>query len=145
MIDANELRIGNKVRNDIHCAPDLAIDIYVGEICDGYIVQQNISPSHVRTTLPFSELSGIPLTPEILGSYGFEKNTVYEEGIIFYESGEIEIQIVDNGFYLGWVNETGYWGDVEKQIRSIELKHLHQLQNLYFALTGKELKVNLFK
>lgn len=34
-----------------------------------------------------------------------------------------------------------YWMDFNWD--TIEIKYLHQLQNLYFALTGKELEINL--
>ena len=61
----------------------------------------------------------IPLTPEILEKVRFA-------GTIF----PAQLSISDSGKY--------YWGNI-----NVELKYLHQLQNLYFALTGEELEIKL--
>lgn len=62
----------------------------------------------------------IPLTEEWLLKFGFEKGSL----IYFNLNGEIVFK-GDNAFrYFGL---------------TVQLKYVHQLQNLYFALTGQEL------
>ena len=67
--------------------------------------------------------SPIPLTPEILEKWGFISNPYQDR----FELGQVYIQYcgVRNMFWL--------------ENYSPELKYLHQLQNLYYALTGEEL------
>jgi hypothetical protein len=79
----------------------------------------------------------IPLTPEILEKCGFELNkynSTYGHSGIGYlcleplNQGQYDvIPICDNG----------------KAINKKPLQHLHQLQNLYYTLTGEELNLNL--
>jgi hypothetical protein len=68
----------------------------------------------------------IPLTPEILVRLGAQKDTETDYRW-FMLDGSITIDIDDFGACVG-----SWWLD-----RTIE--HLHQLQNLYFALTDREL------
>lgn len=118
MIKANELRIGNWILPEHNLDGDFHLVTGIGEgSVNGYI-QDWYSP--------------IPLTPEILEKCGFEatngieiKNYIWL--VIHCDSGEANI-------YNIYKNET-------LQLR-IECKYLHQLQNLYFALTGEELVFN---
>lgn len=72
----------------------------------------------------------IPLTDEWLLKFGFNSNgKVWEidsiNGIVF------EIEYVSDCYYLHTQGEWGYQG----------FSYVHQLQNLYFALTGQELEL----
>jgi len=68
----------------------------------------------------------IPLTEEKLLKFGFYKNIDTE---LFEKDGfQIDISVIKCLFYLP---EFGDWYK--------ELEYLHQLQNLYFALTNEEL------
>lgn len=69
--------------------------------------------------------SPIQLTEEILLKCGFQPKYF---GIKTYYSPLMEL---DHDFYLMGVDY------------GVKIKHLHQLQNLYFALTGEELEVKL--
>lgn len=69
----------------------------------------------------------IPLTPEILEKCGFEK---YDRFLYRLKNGWHWISVDTNSLYIHG-----------KQVVLID--YLHQLQNLYFALTGKELNVQL--
>lgn len=76
--------------------------------------------------------SPIQLTEEILLKCGFDENMVLstiEGEIRYYGDGDINIGGEDS-CTLGMVYIA-------------KCKYLHQLQNLYFALTGKELEVEL--
>lgn len=86
----------------------------------------------------------IPLTEELLLKCGFVKgNAIYSTGYSIY--------IRKTDFYLRPAYKGGYyWGfnisdeknDCElNDVRPIE--YLHQLQNLYFALTEEELPITL--
>jgi hypothetical protein len=86
------------------------------------ICQYNTSGYLLETLKP------IPLTEEILLKCGFEKT--YFENIPYFEKGCLTI---DGCFY-----------DVElMDSTKLNIIHLHQLQNLYFALTGQELNIEL--
>lgn len=69
----------------------------------------------------------IPLTPEILEKCGFV-HTVGNN----YETINFRV----------WLESTGTYIFFERKIR-LRLDYLHQLQNLYYALTNTELKINL--
>jgi hypothetical protein len=78
------------------------------------------------------ELAGIvqpiPLTPEILEAAGFEHNPKSE-------------------LWINWVicfdKNLQCFISIGREEQDIEINYLHQLQNLYFSLTGTELKVSL--
>jgi hypothetical protein len=87
------------------------------------------------------ELDALPLTEEWLLKFGFEYNKrgnwnrYFKEGIYprsfafqFYKNGRIDFWYGD--FNVGNLN----------RIKYNPLQYVHQLQNLYFALTGKELE-----
>lgn len=69
--------------------------------------------------------AAIPLTPEILERCGFEK----EEPLGWYRKGFMDI-FEGNPFHYASGNSL-----------CPDLLYLHQLQNLYFALTGEELEI----
>ncbi len=69
------------------------------------------------------DLQPIPLTPEIMVMAGFGKG-----GEGFYYKNGIEYNL-DEQLLEG--------------IGDVPLQYVHQLQNLYFALTGQELTIDL--
>lgn len=73
----------------------------------------------------------IPLTPEILEKAGFE---IQISQIDFWKKGKV---------YMYWDGEelSANFGHIEQL--DVHVKYLHQLQNLFFALTGEELTVSL--
>lgn len=131
MIQVNELRIGSH--------------IIFGELPD-VVCGLNNDGSYLSTSgeiLPLSDCTGIPLTEEILLKCGFVRQitTPHIMELIAPELGEEGyIEHIDGNFTLtkegsGYYND--YFGLYDR------IKYLHQLQNLYFALTGKELQINL--
>lgn len=75
-------------------------------------------------------VSPIPITPEILEAAGFE--TVRGE---LYKI---------NGYWYDLKDKTfGSFAIENGEPIAENIKSLHQLQNLYFALTGEELTVNM--
>jgi len=71
----------------------------------------------------------IPLTEEWLVKFGFECN---------FNNPNKWLQIAENGeeleIYSDWLGEQCLYDRVS-------IKYVHQLQNLYFALTGNELTI----
>lgn len=107
-------------------ANELRIGNWVNDKSVGY-VQVNwltFHPDNLKNTEP------IPLTPEILENAGFEA----------LDHGARDTSFCRNNFFLRWYV-------IEEVVRyeGREIKYLHQLQNLYFALVGEELKVELCK
>lgn len=90
------------------------------------IVQVNSLSSDQINGYYSSGFSPIPLTGDILLKCGFEKNenTYYHE-LFMFNNGVLRV-IADN------YRTTG---------KDVRIEFLHQLQNIYFALTGKELEV----
>ena len=116
---------------------DLRIGSYVIdnlEICQVLQIEAN---GNVMTTckskFPISnveDLEPVKLTENVLLMCGFDENMVLstiEGEIRYYGDGDINIGGEDS-CTLGMVYIA-------------KCKYLHQLQNLYFALTGKELEV----
>ena len=115
---AEELRIGNWVynsttKNNMQVYPMMIPQLYNIEKEHGSLKDSNIKP--------------ITLTEEILLKCGFER-TEYNDyrhpvliGTLTLFDGVCELHLSD--LYSVWVES------------------LHQLQNLYYALTGKELEV----
>jgi hypothetical protein len=78
----------------------------------------------------------IPLTPELLERCGFKWDSVPdsdgdEHNIYETNWGDFEVTMPDNDI----LELEGF--------RMPHIKHLHQLQNIYFALTGIELEIKL--
>lgn len=137
MINVRELRIGNNVSTGSENAMTVAqIAFRYGD--DTYDIKV------ARTGTPWiygytdAELSPIPLTNEVLEKCGFKQ---WEDGITWeLNTPNGFIHIVGTAFHLGGehscTNMHTFLGDHG-------LKCLHQLQNLYYSLTGTELTVNL--
>jgi len=123
---SNELRIGNYVN-------------YEGDSC--------LFELDDFKNIEFDELSScyepIPLTEEWLLRFGFEFdgeqiNGKYYKKEINYSSGYRDyLSITDKGAGYLFMLTSNY---EKHSILPFEYKHVHQLQNLYFALTGKELE-----
>ena len=78
--------------------------------------------------MPFlRKIEPIPLTEEWLLKFGFEKN---KNSDLYFRLNNYEY-FIENG-----IIDNGY-----SRMNEISVKYVHQLQNLYFALTGKELEI----
>lgn len=129
MINAQELRIGNW------------IDVVAGNRQQvAHIRKQFVKDGDlyfINSRLP-EHCIPILLTPEILEKCGAGKD---EDGFL--------VSITTDGWEL-FIEETNEW-DVwygkdenrERYLPLVSIRYLHQLQNLYFCLTGTELEVKL--
>ena len=106
----NELRLGNKLTN------------FLGEVFD---CNAETIRSFESNYFPYGKPLPIPLTEEWLLKFGFEKKGVNRTRWTFWKIDLVE-------------DEKGIYSFDESRIY-IDIKYVHQLQNLYFALTNEEL------
>ena len=133
---ANELRIGNWVS-------------YTNDNGTFNLQVEEIRPTGIITIwnggswfVSFDKLKGIPLTEEILlkagfeiGGYNFVEVTHPRHPRLFF--------VIGNNFDSIWWNYNIQGTSKECESSQIEIKYLHQLQNLFFALTGEEIKIEV--
>lgn len=137
----NELRIGNLV-----IAPFLlAFSSMTGETNEDRIavvtkiendgsVDVEFDPSSCLKGYDVRYLSPIPLTEELLLKCGFREEAL-DEDIQTYVFGKWDFVIHKN-----YINDDEFWLTGNEDCI---IKYLHQLQNLYFAITGEELEIEL--
>ncbi len=153
MIQQADLRIGNIVHSEKYKR-----NFRISEISKFCIVQDD---SDYTETLKYEDIFGVEITPEILLKCGFDCTDItkalqlsgtygyrYQKELtscgfllqfVFYKKTKYDIivkewreyYIIGNGSY----DDTGEMDIIET------CKYLHQLQNLYYSLTGTELKV----
>ena len=140
-----ELRIGNLVFvNDQVCNPELeGVTMIVKEIykdrlvCDYMLVVSDIINRKTHN-VSIGDIKPIPLTEEVLLKCGFEIKPDSSLPTFVY-SGRLDLQVE---FMLG---EYSFRIEVENRHTTFVrvIKYLHELQNLYFSITGEELEVEL--
>lgn len=135
MIDPKQLRVGNKVNFQFN-PEQRAQEVTVAWISDDSIgYKEQHEASYPQSPKSFY---GIPLTPEWLERMGFVKNTREE-----WDGPKIELE-----HSLEWFTIKGYGPDSFMLMGSEwtmgkPFQFVHQLQNLYFAVTGEELDIKL--
>jgi len=97
----------------------------------------------LESTLDIEDIKPIPLTEELLLKCGFER--IFENSNLFLN--------ITNDIYFYWYNDKlngcviNHYMDSDNQLSELtfdlEILHLHQLQNIFFALTNQELKIIL--
>ncbi len=117
MIKANELRLGNWVLNK-----------------GRYLLVQSIDDTCINVGFDsgyHKEIEPIPLTPDILEKVGFIMD---RNGFALPDKMSLSFSVTKDGEYLlCWLDKS----------LGVIVRNLHQLQNLYFALTGTELEIIL--
>jgi hypothetical protein len=122
---ASELRIGNYVNANLYN--------------DKYILVESICSKNedifnsITGEIPLNSFKPIELTEEILLKCGFVKQMEWTYCIDLKGNLKLVYYIGEKGWSIGNKNYSDF----------SNLKHLHQLQNLYFCLCGKELEINL--
>ncbi|KKO91754.1 hypothetical protein AAW12_08820 [Sphingobacterium sp. Ag1] len=131
MIQANELRVGNYVASDHFKDRDVIVKVrLIGQ--EQAIVEH---PNGLTEPMLYQcEMRAIKLTEEILLNCGFEDVSTYKDfRLVINEDLYIEVSLRKN------INAYVSIFDID----ILNVIYLHQLQNLYFALTGKELEVKI--
>lgn len=119
MENQNEFRIGNYVD-------------YFHELADRWVTWTQIDAIKLQAIEGGNHASGIVLNNIIIEMFGFRKNHGWS-GNEFYclMTKSIEFQFDKDGLSISIENQ---------HLPLPHIKHVHQLQNLYFALTGDELE-----
>lgn len=131
MVNVKELRIGNAVMFDWD--GDVRTVFVAGIAPDGIIVKGFEYEDAFTSTTP------IPLTAEVLEKLGFKAKNEEDYYLEISFHAGFTINIDDFSIGVGNYDEVGEYASMNKDV----CRYLHQLQNLYFALTGTELEVNL--
>ena len=142
MMQANELRIGNWVKiGDTYRYLNLLYSV------DGVFViatlPSGFSSGYGGMSDPLSKAQHIPLNPEILEKCGFKEDDTYKSELFIYlrkhehDIDKITFSKSDSFIRVEFAGRRPTPGLLR------HIKYLHQLQNLYFSLTGKELEVTL--
>lgn len=130
-MEAEELRIGNWINHP-----------------ENYAIEVNSTTIDLMSILKNNRFNPIPLTEEVLLNSGFEKIesrqdyfelSSYDPYNPTPEGCRINVFFDFDGVRLWYAFES----DGARLIRRIH--YVHQLQNLYFALTGEELEIDLNK
>ncbi|HLI93233.1 MAG TPA: hypothetical protein VKU83_06475 [Puia sp.] len=142
MIQPNELRKGNKVYggNPARCIATVLTIIQQGIEAEYQTITYGAAPNNPGIGFgKFEDIYPIPLTPEILGKCGFERNEDKDvNGYLAYRSDH---------FYAFdiFINKDGKVAVhfLKTALSQNHPQYLHQLQNTIFVLTGEELEVKL--
>lgn len=128
MIKPTDLRIGNLMLDKL------------GDIVELYSINKTFF--HVdgyKRQVSVKSIKPIPLTEEWLVKFGFNKE---------YKEGYIGINVNFTDFVLTYPKRMGEFQDyfafqyeTGTLSRFKDIKFVHQLQNIYFALTGEELTI----
>ena len=89
------------------------------------------------------QVEPILLTEEILLKCGIVKDI--DNGTIWIDlqTHYLEFLIMPDGFYPTYTQCSEIRSEFEQRVSLNKISHLHQLQNLYHALTGHELEVSI--
>lgn len=112
---AEELRIGNLFQDKYSKDIFKVLELSKGVIVFDYVNMENW------------QAESIILTEEWLFKFGFKKSEAAFTNKIFIRhpfKGKFEIRISDG-------------------LRNLEIKYVHQLQNLYFSIIGEELQYDI--
>lgn len=131
-IKPTDLRIGNYVSCSTHGNLNVTC---IEENCIGLEITENNS-----IYLEFDEIELIPLTEEWLVNFDFYK------GKKFYSDGRIYLEYSNEGGFKFSLfpeedeNDVVQYASTPMGAQTIH--YVHQLQNLYWAITGEEITLN---
>lgn len=141
-MEAKDLRLGNYVKVPREDQSPFRIDEFefLDENDCKIAKKQFIGENEVHPlTWYLKDIEPIELSEEWLLKFGFEKKSWKSQGIViecfYYEKNGIIIYLIEKGFEIEIKQ-----GDDQFNLFRV-WNHVHQLQNLYFALTRSELEL----
>ena len=128
-MNANELRIGNFLKiGQEHESYNCLGKVIKWELSNFYSLEKGYN--NIEWFEP------IPLTEEWLLKFGFVAKSLYSNFILN------EIEIASSVRFVKTNERNSFYLDGEiPEFMKIRIVNVHQLQNLYFSLTGEELVV----
>jgi hypothetical protein len=139
-MQAKDLRLGNWLI--IHGRPEKVESISYDEL-----LKSNGIDEHYINRSNLKDIRPIPLTAELLEKSGFEINGFKQFDFPIHKYSKLVLDL--NGGYI-WLRESDIKGESFKDdivcLWNRDYKkdfYLHQLQNLFYSLSGEELEVKL--
>jgi len=138
-MEASDLRIGNLITTAHYEDFKTIIEVEsLDEVGVNLTAETDNKPYGMHNPLmereyKYAELFGIPLTEEILLKCGF----------VIVDFNGIEASLENSRYSVKSVKDYDGWFFCDGDSVLTNFKYLHQLQNLYFALTQTELTINL--
>jgi hypothetical protein len=143
MIQAKDLRLGNKVlnltgevitvqqirQNTVVYNNYLQVDKEKAALCSSSVLSYTSRVVEVIEEEEYPNLNPIPLTKQLLESCGF-RNFKREEWVLSFDRSHADFEFTAEGLMMR-----------EPAAFKRPIKYLHQLQNVFFALTGNELEM----
>ena len=130
-MEVNELRIGNYINQVKYRNGDCNVIRKVASVNKEGFLNVDVLGEHTIRSLQIIFFEPIPLTEEWLLKFGFIKyrhilKIHLNEGLGVNYNKDLKIWYLDIHFTT---------------TAKIQINYIHQLQNLYFALTGEELSI----
>ena len=124
MIHSNELRIGNTLKDSNGCFLTVCV---IGETDDVFVLKR-IGLMELNV-----QLFPIPITIDLLMDYGFKKEQ--DNYVLNTKPSFMWGEGNDDDWFISFQMQYGCdWSS------AYNVRYLHQLENLYFTLTGEEFK-----
>lgn len=130
-MDIKELRIGNIIQSISKAFGENHLGQWSITEEDMVYIIESENKSHYKP---------VPITEEYLLKFGFKKTTENAGTLICFK---LDIITHSNRTMTiaEWIkSDKGHWQIWIESIDLVRIKYVHQLQNLHFALTGKELQ-----
>ena len=133
---ANELRLNNYIKLRGNLCQIVSISGLISESVSAVMIDKHRERRHLYGEM--QDIEGDELTEEWLLKLGFNRSS-YVSGfdnsvmIIYYEKSNLTI--------CNWGDDKLIMSNAFSHGLRIEVVYVHELQNLYFALTGQELTI----
>lgn len=142
MMNPQELMLGNLVyridrRGEVHLPVEIPLQVLeIGTFESGLLWADN-NPAQSAEWLKIQnrDLCGIPINEEWLLKFGFTRHHEdYYNDVIYFKD-----VVGKSEFQLGIYAKRRLWPG--QQPKAEPIRYVHQLQNIYFALTQSQLKI----
>lgn len=128
MIQPNELRLGNWVKDTFN---DVIVKV-VGIQLENAVCEWGHLKGEYKCNYEY--LKPIPLTKKMLAKCGFSEYE-FEDDIFLHDEEDVCVEKRGKVYYPYSFDNSNTIGN--------PIRYLHQLQNIFFALTGKELEIEI--
>lgn len=135
MININELRIGNLVSTSFKDDVLWIMGVRTQKVKNDYF--ELVFLSDEISYLP-THIEPIPISKEYLDKFGF---TYIFDNIYCNSTEKVHFDIRKVIFDETDITNNGWYLCIDEEIHYQKIKFIHQLQNIYFLLTGTELSI----